>query len=220
MGGKMTLQKHIGERFGYLTVLDLKRVDKGKYKKTYFIVKCDCGNTKEIESGYVKSVAVSCGCKTNELKAKAVTKHGGSYSRLYTTHEGMMSRCFNPNSCRYSRYGGRGITVCEEWRSNFKEFESWALQNGYRDDLTIERIDNDGNYEPNNCKWIPRKDQIKNRTFERGSKRWNSKLKETDIPEIRYLLSKKFTQQEIGDLYGVNRGTIRAIKNNETWRHA
>lgn len=219
MGSRISLGRHIGERFGYLTVIDLVRVDKGTYKKTYFKVKCDCGNTKEIGAGYVKSTAISCGCKTNELKAKGATKHGGSYSRLYGIHEGMMARCFNPNSCRYSRYGKRGITVCNEWKSNFKEFESWALQNGYRDDLTIERVNNDGNYEPDNCKWIPAKDQFKNRTFERGSKRWMAKLKETDIPEIRFLLSKGFSQQKIGDMYGVSREAVRSIKNNKSWRH-
>lgn len=217
--GVATLDKHIGERFGHLVVTGVVRKNKGNYNTTYFIVKCDCGNTKEIRAGYVKEKAISCGCKTNELKAKGAKKHGGSYSRLYSIHEGMMARCFNPNNSRYNRYGGRGITICDDWESNFHEFEKWALNNGYEDNLSIERINNDGNYEPSNCKWIPLKDQVKNRTFERGSKRWMSKLKETDIPQVRLLISRGATSQEIGDLYGVTRGTINAIKNNKTWRH-
>lgn len=217
--GVSTLDKHIGERFGYLIVTDVIRKNCGSYNQTYFVVKCDCGNTKEIRANYVKKKAISCGCKTNELKAKGATKHGMSGTRLYGIHEGMIARCYNENNCRYSRYGGRGISMCDNWRNDFMNFYNWSMSNGYKDDLTIERIDINGNYEPNNCKWIPPEDQHKNKTFERGSARWMSKLKESDIPEIRFLLSKGYSHTEIGEMYNVSRQVIGKIKNKETWRH-
>lgn len=91
-------------------------------------------------------------------------KHGGRNTRLYRCWKGMRNRCYNPNNPKYYRYGGRGIVVCDEWE-DFAVFRDWALANGYNDELSIDRIDNDGNYEPSNCKWSTPKEQANNRNY-------------------------------------------------------
>lgn len=165
-----TLNKHIGERFGYLVVTDVVRKTKGTKPRTYFVVRCDCGKTKEILAHNVKKNIKSCGCKSNEMKAHV--KHGGWKTRIYQTYTDMKQRCLNPNNSRFHRYGGRGIIICEEWINSFETFREWAYNNGYEEHLTIERVNNDGNYEPNNCKWATMEEQLKNRdTSNMGGKR-------------------------------------------------
>lgn len=108
-----------------------------------------------------------CKNKRGELSGKNHHnyKHGGSKSKLYTCWKGMKARCYNLKISNYFRYGGRGIKVCNKWKNDFRVFRAWALANGYKENLTIDRIDNNGNYEPSNCQWITkeensRKDKI------------------------------------------------------------
>lgn len=115
---------------------------------------CDCGNEVEDLASKIKNgKKLSCGC----------TKEKNTGTRLYRIWKGMKTRCYNLNAFKYDRYGGRGITVCDEWKNNFLNFKQWAYKNGYRDDLTIDRINNDGNYEPLNCRWVTMKEQSNNR---------------------------------------------------------
>jgi len=124
---------------------------------------CSCGNETEqyisnIENGRVKS----CGCLRYKRLSERNTRHGMHGTRLYRIWRGLFKRCHNRNATDYSNYGGRGIKVCDEWL-DFKVFYGWAMRNGYREDLTIERIDVNGNYEPNNCCWITKSEQSLNR---------------------------------------------------------
>lgn len=105
----------------------------------------------------------SCGCYTFNLKSNAHKKHGMFGKRLYLSWAHMISRCYNPNVSHYYNYGGRGISVCKEWKDSFEEFSKWAFENGYADNLTIDRINVNGNYEPSNCRWITLKEQVRNR---------------------------------------------------------
>ena len=93
--------------------------------------------------------------------------HGQRYTRLYRVWGGIKKRCFNPSHPYYTHYGGRGITVCEEWKDSFEAFEMWALENGYAEHLTIDRIDNNGNYCPENCRFVTQTEQIRNRSISR-----------------------------------------------------
>lgn len=224
-----TLEKHIGERFGYLVVTDINRRKVGKHYYSYFVVRCDCGSTKEMMTvslkRYGRKGARSCGCKSKELRAESRGVDGRSKTNLYRTYQNMKARCSNKNLPNYHRYGGRGIKVCDEWMNNFDTFKEWAHSNGYNEDLSIERINNDGNYEPNNCKWIPMPDQQKNKTHDyehnvpSGEKSPHSKLKEQDVREIKYLINKGFTHKEISLMYKIGKSTVSRIKNKITWGH-
>ena len=174
-----------GKRFGRLTVIGVE--DNGK-RQTYYACQCDCGNVKVIRAdALVGGCTVSCGCKKKEQDRVNLTanhSHKMSGTRIYTIWQGIKQRCLNPADTRYERYGGRGISICKEWENSFQAFYDWAISNGYSDDLTIDRIDNDGNYEPSNCKWSTNKEQCNNRSSNINIKIGNTTKTLTEWCEI------------------------------------
>lgn len=149
-----------GQKYGRLTAL--KEVPSNN-KGTMWMCRCDCGNIKTVYLGHLRMGRIkSCGCLQNEARIENKTTHGCSNTRMYSIWESMKQRCHNPKNHAYPRYGGRGIHVCAEWGA-FDNFKRWAEMNGYQDDLTLDRIDNDLGYSPSNCRWITMKEQQSNR---------------------------------------------------------
>lgn len=165
---KETKDEIIGKKFGRLTVLyetdPIYRTDKPNWKRRVYRCICDCGNEINVlRDSLVSQNTKSCGCLPRESHEARHKTHGQTETRLYRTWCHMKERCNNPNNNRYYRYGARGIKVCEEWESSFENFYQWAIENGYNDNLTIERKNNKRNYCPENCTWIPLSEQAKNK---------------------------------------------------------
>lgn len=177
----------VGERYGRLLVIKQGKVENGR---TYSICQCDCGNIVEVMNKSLRSgITCSCGClkkdnarklglrtgKDNIKKAlpyahKKNTTHGKTKDRLYKIYQSIHQRCENKNSTGWKYYGAKGITVCKEW-NNFINFNNWALENGYTDDLTIDRINPNKGYCPENCRWVT-KSENSQRAGEQNRRYW------------------------------------------------
>lgn len=154
-----------GQRFGILTVIEPIYIETSKRWK--WRCKCDCGNETLSYANNLKHMH-SCGCLHRKWSHERLYKHGKSHSRLFPIWQSMRQRCNNPKNHAYDRYGGRGIKVCKAWDEDFEAFEKWALANGYDENAvgkscTLDRINNDGDYEPRNCRWADGKVQNNNK---------------------------------------------------------
>lgn len=171
----------VGQKFHKLTVIEFSHKEQlyrgqnqngtpaKKGHRYYWICKCDCGNTIIVSTASLRNGTKSCGCLTHT--------HNLSDTRLYRIFMGMKQRCYNPNTPSYKDYGKRGIKICEEWLSDFTKFYDWAIANNYNHELSIDRINVSGDYEPTNCRWATPEQQSNNT-------RITNYIKGVDIPKM------------------------------------
>ena len=159
------------DKYGRLKIISLHHTRQYLYKsgikKTieYYLCECECGKKAIIEKNRLKTGRTkSCGCLRKEIISKIKGTHHLTKTRIFRIWDCMKTRCLNKNYTYFKHYGGRGITICDEWKNDFKQFYDWAINNGYAENLTIDRIDVNGNYEPSNCRWVTMKQQRRNTT--------------------------------------------------------
>ncbi len=193
----MSARKNInGMKFGKLKVL-YETSRRNTTGTIYCMCICDCGNKKEVvKTSLISGNTRSCGCLIKEkLKREKIHyKHGGTHTKLYNIWWKMKGRCCNCNDKAYKNYGGRGITICDEWLNDYNSFKNWSESNGYVEGLSIDRIDNNAGYCPKNCRWATQKEQANNR-------RSNIKVKYNDkiytLKELSAILNIKYTTLRI-----------------------
>lgn len=201
-----------GCRFGRLVVLERAYIDTDNFIRWKCL--CDCGSIYYGRAYPMKNGSInSCGCLEKEnlkLLTESKTTHGLSKTPIYKVWKAMKARCYRKTDKRYSRYGLRGITVCNEWIDNPSLFIEWANKNGYKQGLTIDRMDNSGNYEPANCRFVSIATNNRNSS--------NTHLNESDIEKIKELHSNGMMQIEIAPMFGITQQTVSKIVNNKTWK--
>lgn len=186
------LKNLVGQKFGRLTVLEYAE---RKNNRWYFKCQCDCGNICIVCGEDLKKNTKSCGCLQKEKTAERSTIHGMSGTRIYRIWKGIKSRCLNSNTPNYNNYGGRGITVFSKWINDFQAFFDYVskLPHFGKEGYTLDRINNDGNYEPENVRWATKKEQARN-------------TRQNRIVEYQ---DKKMTLIEAAEKSGINYVTLK-----------
>ncbi|HJA66985.1 hypothetical protein B5F07_18395 [Lachnoclostridium sp. An169] len=181
-----------GKQFNFLRVIEYS--GNTRHGEALWLCECKCGTRKNIPGSKIRKGEIkSCGCMKKELSGIANVKHGMKKTRIYRIWQGIKQRTTNPNNGEFSEYGGRGVDICVEWANSFESFKQWSFENGYSDNLTIDRINNQKGYYPENCRWITIKDNCRN-------KRNNLRLT---------LKGETKTIAEWAEITGINKATLR-----------
>ena len=152
-----------GKKFGMWTVLE-RAEKKSENNKGLWKCLCECGKIGYVNSyNLIHKKSLSCGCIQKKVTIERLTTHNLTNTKLYRIYFDMKRRCYNPNNKRYKDYGGRGISICDEWKNDFMSFYNWSIENNYKEGLSIDRINVNGNYEPSNCRWATKKQQSNNK---------------------------------------------------------
>jgi hypothetical protein len=180
---------YLGKTYNYLTILkftQIKKIETGQQFNRYCLCRCKCGVEKEFSFGNVKAgLSKSCGCKP-------YTSHNPyTKTRIYKTYHGIKARCYNKSIPAYKYYGAKGVKMCPVWKKNFRNFYDWSMSNGYKDWLTIDRLDPNGDYSPKNCRWATYKQQANNKR-----------------------LSHRLTMSNLAKITGYSSERIRQLTNN------
>ena len=158
------LKPMIGKTFENWTVLE-HDIERSVDRKTFYICECKCGTNRSVRADVLRNGrSISCGCLKKEMLRERVTTHGMTKTPLHNVWIALKDRCTNPNNQRFKHYGGKGVKVCEEWKHDFQKFYDFAIENGWKKGLTIDRIDNDGDYTPENCHFITNRKQQLNKS--------------------------------------------------------
>lgn len=162
-----TSKVKIGDKFNMLTVVEQCEdyIEPNGKRRAMFLCKCECGKIRKTQAQELyKDKVYSCGCTIRPFERKPSNKiHGETKTRLHNIWVGMKTRCYIKNHHSYKYYGARGIVVCDEWKNDYMAFATWARSNGYKDNLSLDRIDVNGNYTPENCRWVDNKTQANNK---------------------------------------------------------
>ena len=205
-------EDHIGEIHNQLEIIGFERVWSGNRYRPHYICKCECGKEVSVRCQRVlEGQTKSCGCLNKEVQRERLTgtgRHNQHYkTRLYRIYIAMKDRCYNESHERYFDYGGRGITICDEWidyENGFNEFYDWAINNGYDEDLTIDRIENNKGYSPDNCRWVTMKTQSNNKSNNKFVT-YEQRFDEIGKPPIRYT----FTIAIWAEIIGIHKHVLR-----------
>ncbi len=196
-------QEFVGKKFNHLTIIDVGERD--SKHNLIFLARCECGKITKVRA-YQRGIKFSCGCR-NGYQIKHGGKCHGRATPTYETWCSMKSRCLNPNDPYFYRYGGRGIKICERWINSFENFLS---DMGERPkDLTIDRIDMNGNYEPGNCRWATMTQQNRNHP--------NVKLNQEKVDQIRELRNQRVMAKDIANMFGITRGHVYQVQHLRAW---
>ena len=200
-----------GQRFGRLTILRRaeSHIGPNGKKRTMWFCRCDCGSLITTKGENMTSNHTqSCGCYATYRR----TTHGLSHHRLHNVWNGIEQRCNNLAHKAYANYGGRGINICDEWKNDFKIFYDFAMANGWKQGLQIDRINNNGDYEPNNCRFVTQIDNIRNSRA--------AKLTAREVLDIRSAFADKrfgFTRIELAIAYGIKKCQISNVISGRSW---
>lgn len=185
----------IGERFGYLTVIDAR--EQGKIRRSW-LCECKCGRKLVMRESHLVGTKnrrpnKSCGCMEETQKGYSM-----SHSKLFTVWNTMKARCYTKSFQAYKRYGAKGITVCDEWLDDFEPFLNWSIDNGYEEGLTIDRIDNSKGYSPLNCRWVTHFEQARNKGIRNNNKSGTTGVAYDKRGKYRAYITRNRIKKELG----------------------